>query len=229
MHQSINKKRIYFYLIILLFSSTSFNFTSVSRFKDLNLIKSIDIRGLAHKEEYYLRDKLNIFKDYNIYFIEKEKIENVLNIFNFLDNFTIHKVFPSKLVVYTNKTKFLGMSILNGKKYYIGSNGKLTLASQVTEEKNLPIVFGKFSVTDFLNLQKILKNEDIDVNNINKYFYYKSKRWDLVDSKGLILMLPYNDIGASLKIYKNLIQSKIASSVKIVDLRIANNVILTNE
>lgn len=229
MHQSINKKRIYFYLIILLFSSTSFNFTSVSKYNDLNLIKSIDIRGLSYKEEDHVRDKLNIFKDINIFFIKGEKIKNVLNIFNFLDNFSIQKVFPSKLIVYTNKTKFLGISIIDGKKYYIGSNGKLTLASQVAEEKNLPIVFGNFSVNEFLNLQKILTKENIDLDKINKYFYYKSKRWDLVDDKGLILMLPYNNIEASLKIYKNLVENDITRSVKIVDLRIPNNLILTNE
>ena len=67
MHHSINKKKIYFYLIILLFSSTSFNFTSVSNFKNLNLIKSIDIRGLDYKEEDLLRYKLNTFKGHNIF------------------------------------------------------------------------------------------------------------------------------------------------------------------
>ena len=227
MPQSINKKKIYLYLIILLFSSTSFNFTSVSKFKNINLIKSIDIRGLEYKEEDLLRYKLNTFKDHNIFLIKREKIVNVLNIFNFLDNFSIHKVFPSKLIVYTNKTKFLGTSIIDGKKYYIGSNGKLTLSSQVSEEKNLPMIFGKFSVNDFLNLQKMLKNENIDLSKINKYFYYKSKRWDLIDNKGLILMLPYDDVEASLKIYNSLVQNKITSSVKIVDLRMPKNLILT--
>tara|TARA_B100000029_G_C17272269_1_gene850272 strand:+ start:71 stop:760 length:690 start_codon:yes stop_codon:yes gene_type:complete len=229
MPQSINKKKIYLYLIILLFSSTSFNFTSVSKFKNINLIKSIDIRGLEYKEEDLLRYKLNTFKDHNIFLIKREKIVNVLNIFNFLDNFSIHKVFPSKLIVYTNKTKFLGISIIDGKKYYIGSNGKLTLSSQVSEEKNLPMIFGKFSVNDFLNLQKMLKNENIDLSKINKYFYYKSKRWDLIDNKGLILMLPYDDVQASLKIYNSLVQNKITSSVKIVDLRMPKNLILTYE
>tara|TARA_Y100000590_G_C15451810_1_gene912996 strand:- start:191 stop:880 length:690 start_codon:yes stop_codon:yes gene_type:complete len=229
MHHSINKKKIYFYLIILLFSSTSFNFTSVSNFKNLNLIKSIDIRGLDYKEEDLLRYKLNTFKGHNIFLIKREKIENVLNVFNFLDNFSIYKVFPSKLIVYTNKTKFLGISIIDGKKYYIGSNEKLTLSSQVNEEKNLPMVFGKFSVNDFLNLQKMLKNENIDLNKISKYFSYKSKRWDLTDNNGLILMLPYDDVQASLKIYNDLVQNNITSSAKIVDLRIPKNLILTYE
>tara|TARA_Y100000590_G_C15660800_1_gene992522 strand:+ start:115 stop:804 length:690 start_codon:yes stop_codon:yes gene_type:complete len=229
MRQSINKQRIYFYLIILFFTSTSFNFTTVLKFKDINLIKNIDIKGLDYKEEDQLRDKLNILKNSNIFFIKKEKIENILNIFNFLDNFYIHKVFPSKLIVYTKKTNFLGISIIDGKKYYIGSNGKLTIASQVSKEENLPMVFGNFSVNDFLKFRKILEKENIDLNKINKYFYYKSKRWDLVDDKGLILMLPYNNIIEALKIYKNLSKNEIASSVKIIDLRIPNNLILTNE
>ncbi len=123
----------------------------------------------------------------------------------------------------------MGISIIDGKKYYIGSNEKLTLSSQVNEEKNLPMVFGKFSVNDFLNLQKMLKNENIDLNKISKYFSYKSKRWDLTDNNGLILMLPYDDVQASLKIYNDLVQNNITSSAKIVDLRIPKNLILTYE
>ena len=229
MHQSINKHKIYFYLLILLFSSTIFNFNTVSKFNDLNLIKSIDIEGLNPKEEFYLRDKLNIFKDSNIFSIKKENIEETLKIFNFLDYFSIKKIFPSKLIISTKKTNFLASSIVDGKEYYIGENGKLTLSSEVTDEKNLPLVFGKFSVEEFLNLQKIISKENIDLNKIKKYFYYQSLRWDIEDENGLVLKLPYGNVENSLKIYKKLIDNNIITSIKIIDFRIKNNLILTHD
>ena len=83
MRQSINRKRIYFYLLIFLFISTTFNYTSISKLNDLSLIKEIDIRGLNDKEENNIRDKLKIFKNNNIFFIKKKEIENILSIFNF--------------------------------------------------------------------------------------------------------------------------------------------------
>tara|TARA_Y100000590_G_scaffold453747_1_gene599361 strand:+ start:6721 stop:7413 length:693 start_codon:yes stop_codon:yes gene_type:complete len=229
MRQSINRKRIYFYLLIFLFISTTFNYTSISKLNDLSLIKEIDIRGLNDKEENNIRDKLKIFKNNNIFFIKKKEIENILSIFNFLDNIYIKKVLPSKLIILAKKTKFLGIAIIDGKKFYIGSNGKFTPITQVTKEENLPIVFGKFPVDEFIKLQSILIKKEIKLKKIKKYFYHPSKRWDLEDYKGLVLMLPYHNVENSLKTYKYLFDNTLISSVKIVDLRIPGNVVLTHE
>ena len=46
MHQSINKKKMYFYLLILLFLSTIFNFNLINVLKNINLINSIEIKGI---------------------------------------------------------------------------------------------------------------------------------------------------------------------------------------
>ena len=67
MHQSINKKKIYFYLLILLFLSTSFNFNAINILKNTNLIKSIEIEGISGKEKNLLRNELQIFFDKNIF------------------------------------------------------------------------------------------------------------------------------------------------------------------
>ena len=49
------------------------------------------------------------------------------------------------------------------------------------------------------------------------------------NENGLIVMLPSKDIKASLEIYKKLIDSESLKSIKIVDLRISNQIILTHE
>ena len=84
MHRSINKKKIYFYLLILLFLSTSFNFNIIKIFKNKNLINSIEIQGLSETERNLLRSELQIFIDKNIFFIEKNKIFLALSKFNFV-------------------------------------------------------------------------------------------------------------------------------------------------
>ena len=68
----------------------------------------------------------------------------------------------------------------------------------------------------------------MDVQNIEKYFYYKNKRWDILFSNKQTLMLPSQNVSKSLKIYKKLLDSDNLINKKIIDLRITNQIILTN-
>ena len=229
MRQSINKKKIYFYLLILIFLSTIFNFNAINLLKKNNLITSIEIEGISKKEKNLLRNELQIFFNKNIFFVEKNKIIIVLNKFNFLKDFNIQKVFPSKLVITAKKTKFVGSTFINGKKFYIGDNEKFTLANEIEKEKNLPIAFGKFSIKEFLELQNVLLEEKIDLNKVEKYFYHMSRRWDLQKNNGLIIMLPSKNISDSLELYNKLKNNNKINSAKIVDLRIPERVVINYE
>ena len=229
MHQSINKKKIYFYLLIFLFVSTSFNFNLLNKIKETALINSVNVEGLSLDEEIIIKKELKIILNSNIFFLNKNLILEKLNQFNFLENIEVQKILPSKIDINLTKTNFLGSTIIDGEKFYIGSNGKFTISNQVKNEKNLPLVFGKFQINEFLELQSIINKQKIDVNKIDKYYYYRNKRWDLQNENGLIVMLPSKDIKASLEIYKKLIDSESLKSIKIVDLRISNQIILTHE
>ena len=229
MHHSINRKKIYFYVILFLFLSTSFNFNLLKSFREIGLINSIDIKGLSQNEEMLVKEELKIFLNTNVFFLNKDLIFAKLNQFNFLDSIIVKKILPSEINIHLKKTKFIGSSIIDGKKYYIGRNGKLTISKQVNNEKNLPLVFGKFQINDFLKLQDILNKQKINLDQINKYFYYRNKRWDLENKNGQLVMLPSKDLNSALKVYKKLIDIGSLNSIKIVDLRIPNQIIFTDE
>ena len=89
-------------------------------------------------------------------------------------------------------------------------------------------MFGEFSISDFLNLQNTLTNYQLEAGKIENYYYYKNKRWDILFSNGLLLMLPSQNIEKSIKIYKKLLKNKNLTNTKIIDLRIANQIIITN-
>ena len=89
-------------------------------------------------------------------------------------------------------------------------------------------VFGEFTIKEYIDLQNILNENEVDVQNIKKYFYYKNKRWDLLFSNKLTLMLPSQNVAKSIKIYKKLLDSDNLINKKIIDLRITNQIILTN-
>jgi len=109
----------------------------------------------------------------------------------------------------------------------LGKNGKFINSNQISLKKKIPIVFGEFNINEFLNLYEILKNYQIKTLSIDKYFYFKNKRWDLVFSDGVILKLPTKNYEDSIKIYKKLLINNILKNIKVIDLRIKNQIILT--
>jgi len=228
--QSINKKKkIYFYLLILLFLTTTFNFNIISKFQDLILISNINVLGLNKKEKRLLEKNLEIFINKNIFLISKQEVDKIIKEKNFLENYKVVKVFPSKLLVKVKKTEFVGKTIVNGEKFYIGKNGKLTNIFLVEKEYNLPQVFGNFPITEFLELQTKLRENEIDLSKFKKYFYYKSKRWDIQKNDNTTLMLPSTDIKKSLNNYKSLLKVKKIHPGQLIDLRIKNKIITRNE
>ena len=228
MHQSISKKRIYFYLFILLILSSTFNFDLTSNFKNLNLVNNINIVGLSKKETKILEKNLEFFKKKNILFISKDEFVQRLNSNSFLDSYTIIKILPSKLLVKVNKTKFIGTTLFNGEKFYIGKNGKLTKVSFVEKEFNLPKVFGNFQVIELLKLQKVLKLNNFNLNKIIKYSYFKSNRWDIEFDDKTIIMLPSLNFEKSLQNYKSFIKKNEIKSGQLIDLRMRDKIIISN-
>ena len=229
MLQSINKKKIYFYIFLFLFLSTIFNLNLLKSFKEIISVSNINIKGLNKSEEMLVKEELKVLLKNNIFFLQKDLILESLDKFNFLENIIVNKTFPSKINIYLEKTKFVALTLIDGEKYYIGKNGKTTNTKQIINKKNLPIVFGKFKINEFLQLQEILKKQKINLDEIEKYFYFRNNRWDLQKKDGLIIMLPSNNLERSLKIYKKFMSNKNSNLIKIIDLRIANQIILTNE
>ena len=228
MLQSISKKKIYFYLFILIFLSSAFNLNIISKFKKLNLISHIKIIGLSEKENRILQKNLKIFINKNIFLVSREEVIEILKNNNFLDSYNIVKVFPSKILVNAQKTEFVGITILDGKKFYIGKNGKLTEVSLVEKEYNLPRVFGTFEVIEFLKLQETLNSNGFDLSKIKKYYHYKSNRWDIENNNNVILMLPSQDIEKALSNYRYLLRTNEVIEKNLIDLRIENKIILTD-
>ena len=103
MPRSKSRKKIYFYLFILLLLSSTFNFNIISKFKKSILISHINIVGLNEKEKNNLEKSLKIFMNKNIFFISKDEVLRILKKNNFLDSYNIVKIFPSKIFIYAKK------------------------------------------------------------------------------------------------------------------------------
>ena len=78
-------------------------------------------------------------------------------------------------------------------------------------------------------MYNILNNHKLEIANIEQYYYFKNRRWDLVFSDDLVLKLPSKNKSDSIKIYKLLMHSDNLINTKIIDLRVFNQIIITNK
>ena len=229
MHQSINKKKIYFYFSLLFFITTIINYSFIKTFKKFIEVKSISIYGLNSNEKILIEKKLNLLIGQNIFFLNDNNILKKIEEIKFLENINIKKIFPSKLKISLKKTNLIGITYVNGKKFYIGKNQELIPVNQVQNNLDLPVVFGKFKTNEYLELLTLLEKYNIKKNEINNFFYYNNGRWDLKKKNDLHVMLPSSNLEKSIKLYKSFLKANISKKIKSIDLRIPNQISIIDE
>ena len=229
MQQQIGKKRFYFFLLLILLFGTSINNKVFNEKKDLFYnLDSIEVTGLSEKFNLEIEERLNFLKNTNIFFIDEQVLIDQINNYNFIENFNIIKFYPSKILIKLEKTEFLAKTIQNNKYFFIGSNGNFINFEKFNDEVNLPIVYGKFTTKQFLKFNKIIKNIDLDHNSINEIFFYPSGRVDIKTSNNLIIKFPLENVKEAIIIANKIINNKNYNN-NIIDLRVPNQLILSNE
>ncbi len=229
MHLSINKKKIYFYLITFVFLNTVFNFKQMSNVSNIFKLKDISINGLELDEENSLRNDLELFKNQNIFLIKNNQMYSILDSLKQIETFKIKKIFPSKLNIDIKKTSYVGKTMKNGRMYLIGNNEKFIEQKKINIQPKVPFVFGNFSIKELLILQKNLKDNNFKLDKIKSYYYFKSSRWDLNKEDNITIKLPFSNYEPSLKQYKILEDEGKIYKNSIIDLRVPKKIIISYE
>ena len=227
MLQQKNNK-IYFYLFCFFILSTIMNQGLLLFFKNNFLLKKIEINTNSSLIKNQIKLNTEYMINNNIFFLDENKILKKLDNLNFLENIKIQKNYPATLKITANKTKLLAVTYLDQKKYFIGNNEKFISAMQLNNNYELPIIFGKFLISDFLKLRKLLSKNNIDQDKIIKYYFHKNKRWDLYFKNNIVIKLPNKSIIKAIKLYKNFIDNNEIKPNSIIDLRVNNRLILSN-
>ena len=227
MLQSISKYKLYFYIISFLFISTMINYNILNDFKKFFLISNIQIKTNFTKIDKKILTQINYLFDKNIFFIKKNHVLENLTDLNFLENIEIKKNYPSTILIKATKTNIIGMTYLNQKKYYVGLNGRFIYSENLSVEKKVPLIFGIFQISEYIELLSILKKQNINAELISKFYFHKNKRWDLYFKDNTIIKLPNTKIEKAIENYKSL--KKNMKPNTIIDLRIANRIIIKND
>ena len=222
MLQQINKKIIFYISLIIILST--FNNKNLKNF-DLLKINMIDIEGIEFSDNEFLKIA-NLIKLNNILSIQKSQIKEILNSNNFIEEYEVFKRYPSSIEIKVKKTNFLASTNINGKNYFVGSNGKFINTKDYS--KNLPFVFGNFEPEKFLEFKSIILQTNFKYNNIKNFYHFPSGRWDIEMISGVLIKLPISGIKESLNLSIELLNDIEFSNIKILDIR-QKNQIVTND
>ena len=226
----IDKKKLFFYLIIFILLSTQIGKNEFYKKKNDYKVNQIKVYGLSIEENLKVSENLNFLLFKNIFFLDKDIFFDVLLKNNLIENFSIKKIYPNIISVDIKKTEFVGITKIKNKKYYIGSNGKLiALSAEYSSTKKLPFVYKKNNYKDFINLKKIIEKSKIKFEDIESFYYFPNNRWDYKTTKGVLVKLPKKEILKSLKTVYLIESNEKFKKSKTIDLRLPNNIIISDE
>ena len=229
MHQYIDKKKNYLFIFLILFFLSSINSQLFVKKKEaLYNLNSIEVIGLDETINKEIEQNLNFIKNINIFFIDEEIIKNHINKYSFIEGYNILKIYPSKILLELKQTNFLAQTIVNNRLYLVGANEKFIEIERFNNYKNLPIVYGKFETKNFISFIKILKQSDFKYKDIKEIFFYPSGRVDIKTKDDLIIKFPKKNLKKAFKIINKLINSDNLKN-NLIDLRVSNQLILSNE
>ena len=223
MHQRKSKKSlIYFFLFILVGSIHNISFNKIK----LENIKNVNVSGLDNIDNSTLHKEIQNLNLENIFFINGDRIKQIIDKNNMVEKYYVYKNYPSTLNIKIKKTNFLAKINYNDKIYLLGSNGKLI--NRKFNDKYLPFIFGKPEIDDFLNLKKIIDQSNFRYDQILNFYFFPSKRWDIEINGNIILKLPKKNIKQKLDHSLKFLNDPNFKNLKIIDARIKNQIILND-
>jgi cell division protein FtsQ len=228
MHQSIDKKsKLYIYLFLLFFLTTFNNFSLINSEYFKLKINQIKVTGLSDENNFKILTDLDGLILENIFFINKYYFLSILEKNNLIHSFKIKKIYPNSIEVKIKKTDLLAITNIDGNFFFIGSNGKLI--NYDFSHKNLPYIFGTVKANDFVNFAKIIEQSKFNFKEISEIYFFPSGRWDIKNKDGKLFMLSKKNLLKSLNLAYRIINNEKFKNSQIIDLRVLNHIVLTDE
>ena len=226
MHQLIDKKKYLLYLSIFFLLSTINSQSLINlklfKIKDIEVLE--DKSNINNSVKEIIEDNLTIFKNQNIFLLDKNQIVKKISDNNWISNFSIQKKYPSKLIVNLKKTELIAKIIVDNEIFYVGSNFKL-IKSKI-QFNDLPNIFGKPKINEFKKLITNLNLSSLSYKDISDIYYLKSGRWNLKIQDDVTIKLPSDNILESLNLVKKILDNKNISSKNTIDLTVKNQIIV---
>ena len=223
MHQQKGKIILIYFFLFLIFGSINNKSLNKIQFEE---IKNIQISGLEENQNINLLENIKKLDLKNIFFLNGNEISKIIRSNTLVEDFEIIKNYPYSLNIKIEKTNFLAKINNNGKIFLIGSNGKLSNVK--FSNKELPFIFGKPKIDEFIKFKHIIDKSKFSLNEIKNLYFFPSKRWDVELKNNIILKLSKDHTKLSLDQAFEILNDSNFNDFKIVDARIKNQIILND-
>ena len=224
MHQLIDKKKkIAIYLLLLVILSTTNNKIIGNKDNYSITINEINVTGLSNKGNLQVANSLNHFFFKNLFVIGQEEIYNIISEYNIVEEFSIRKIYPSRLNIYIKPTTFIA-KIKDNDQLLVGTNGKIILAKK--NNKKLPSIIGEFDSKKFLYLKKNIDASNFNFTEIKSIIFYSSNRWDILTIDNILIKLPENNLLNSLDVAHKIIKDNLFVTSEVIDLRVYDRIVI---
>ena len=217
----LKNRKIFLYIFLLLFIGT-INNKNLDKSLAMN-ISEIVVTGLEKKDSLDLVNNLKFLEVKNLFFLKPNEIKKIVEDNNLVERYKIFKEYPSRLIIEIKKTDFLAQTRRDGNFFFLGSNGAFIKTS--TKQKNIPFIFGDFKNSNFFELKRIVDGTTFKFNEIKNLFFFKSGRWDIETSEGLIIRLPKDNLEEAIKLLISFLDQS-NENINTIDLRQKNQIVI---
>ena len=217
------KKRLLISMVLILILST---YSIKDNFKfNLRLnIEELVIENNFYVGEKKIREKLSFLYETNLFLLKKRDLETKLNEIDFIESVEIKKIYPKKIKIKIFEKKPIAILINKRKKNYFTKKGDLVNFFEAKKYKDLPVIFG--DKENFGVFYEELLNINFPIHEIEKFYFFKSKRWDIMTKSKQLIKLPIDNYDQSLKNFIEVRNLDNFKKFKTFDYRINNQLIL---
>ena len=209
-------------LLLILFTTYTPNF-NFSPGSNLN-IKKIKIENNYILSSDEIEKKLDFLLSENLFLMNIDEIHRSLKELDFIDSFSVKKIYPNTIKINVIEKKPIAILQNKKKKYYISDRGDIIIFKKIKLFKSLPIVFG--GETKFYSFYKDILSINFPINNVEKFYFFESGRWDIILRNKKVVKLPINNYLPSLKNFLLSQGNTNFERYKIFDYRIKEQLIL---
>ena len=209
-------------ILLIIFSSYNIKENQLTNHK--LIIKKIIIENNKVLEKKKLIKNLSFLYEKNLLFLKSKDIENELNKIDFINTFEFKKIYPDTIKIKISEKKPIVIIQNKTEKKFYTSKGDVINFIELEEFKNLPLVFG--DAKNFKNFYDNLQKIDFPLNEIKTFYFFESKRWDLLTKENQLIKLPIKQYNQSLQNFKNIKDKINFEKYKTFDYRINDQLIL---
>ena len=217
----LKNRKIFLYIFLLLFIGT-INNKNLNKSLAIN-ISEIVVTGLEKKDSLELVNNLKFLEVKNLFFLRPNEIKKIVEDNNLVERYKVFKEYPSRLIIEIKKTDFLAQTRRDGNFFFLGSNGVFIKTS--TKQKDIPFIFGDFKNSNFFELKRIIDDSTFKFSKIKNLFFFKSGRWDIETSEGLMIRLPKDNLEDAIKLLISFLNQS-NENIKTIDLRQKNQIVI---